>query len=95
MKNDIRFIPTHGNYQDLLSYRKAEIVYDLTFRTNSFPDPLIRPHGPPRKTRKRRAGSNRYEYLCAVTDELQRPLPVPHPEPDFGLKTVKLKFSAL
>jgi four helix bundle suffix protein len=32
MKNDIRFIPVHGNYQDLLSYRKAEIVYDLTYR---------------------------------------------------------------
>lgn len=26
------FIPPHGNYTDLLSYRKAEIVYDLTFR---------------------------------------------------------------
>ena len=26
------FIPPHGNYEDLLSYRKAEIVYDITFR---------------------------------------------------------------
>jgi four helix bundle protein len=26
------FIPAHGNYQELLSYRKVEIVYDLTFR---------------------------------------------------------------
>src|SRR5436309_10718105 len=26
------FIPPHGNYQDLLSYQKAEVVYDLTFR---------------------------------------------------------------
>ena len=26
------FIPAHGNYQDLLSYQKAEVVYDLTFR---------------------------------------------------------------
>src|SRR5438034_6279954 len=26
------FIPPHGNYQELLSYRKAEIVYDVTFR---------------------------------------------------------------
>lgn len=26
------FIPPHGNYQALLSYRKAEIVYDITFR---------------------------------------------------------------
>src|SRR5438034_9268031 len=26
------FIPPHGNYQELLSYRKAEIVYDITFR---------------------------------------------------------------
>ena len=26
------FIPPHGNYKTLLSYQKAEIVYDLTFR---------------------------------------------------------------
>jgi four helix bundle suffix protein len=26
------FIPPHGNYRDLLSYQKAEVVYDLTFR---------------------------------------------------------------
>ena len=26
------FIPPHGGYQDLLSYRKAEIVYDATVR---------------------------------------------------------------
>src|SRR5437763_1447744 len=26
------FIPSHGNYRELLSYRKAEIVFDLTFR---------------------------------------------------------------
>lgn len=26
------FIPPHGNYRELLSYKKAEIVYDLTFR---------------------------------------------------------------
>jgi four helix bundle suffix protein len=26
------FIPPHGNYEKLLSYRKAEIVYDLTYR---------------------------------------------------------------
>src|SRR6202790_4325014 len=26
------FIPAHGNYQELLSYRKAEVVYDLTYR---------------------------------------------------------------
>ena len=26
------FIPAHGNYQQLLSYQKAEVVYDLTFR---------------------------------------------------------------
>ena len=25
------FIPPHGNYQELLSYQKAEVVYDLTF----------------------------------------------------------------
>lgn len=31
MSND-GFIPVHGNYKQLLSYRKAEIVYDITFR---------------------------------------------------------------
>src|SRR6059058_3901933 len=26
------FIPPHGNYRELLSYRKAEVVYDVTYR---------------------------------------------------------------
>jgi four helix bundle suffix protein len=26
------FLPPHGNYKELLSFQKAEIVYDLTFR---------------------------------------------------------------
>jgi four helix bundle suffix protein len=26
------FLPPHGNYRDLLCYRKAEIAYDITFR---------------------------------------------------------------
>ncbi len=26
------FIPAHGNYHELLSYQKAEVIYDLTFR---------------------------------------------------------------
>ena len=26
------FIPPHGNYQELLSYQKTEVIYDLTFR---------------------------------------------------------------
>lgn len=26
------FIPPHGNYRQLLSYQKAEVVYDITFR---------------------------------------------------------------
>src|SRR5438874_11509551 len=26
------FLPAHGNYQELLSYQKAEVVYDFTFR---------------------------------------------------------------
>lgn len=30
--NSDSFIPPHGNYQELLSYQKAEVVYDLTFR---------------------------------------------------------------
>lgn len=30
--SDKSFIPPHGNYQDLLSYQKAEVIYDITFR---------------------------------------------------------------
>jgi four helix bundle suffix protein len=30
--DDAGFLPQHGNYQELLSYQKAEVVYDLTFR---------------------------------------------------------------
>lgn len=26
------FLPAHGNYRELLSYKKAEIIYDITFR---------------------------------------------------------------
>src|SRR5262245_33698506 len=26
------FIPPHGNYPELLSYQKAEVIYDLTYR---------------------------------------------------------------
>src|SRR5215469_2289631 len=32
MKADTGFIPPHGNYRELLSYRKAEVVYDLRYR---------------------------------------------------------------
>lgn len=32
LMKDNTFIPPHGNYQELLSYRKAAIVYDVTFR---------------------------------------------------------------
>ncbi|MBV9875810.1 MAG: four helix bundle protein [Verrucomicrobia bacterium] len=31
MSEETRFIPPHGNYRELLSYKKAEIVYDVTF----------------------------------------------------------------
>jgi len=31
-ENSPTFMPPHGNYQELLSYQKAEVVYDLTFR---------------------------------------------------------------
>ncbi len=24
------FLPPHGNYEELLSYQKAEVIYDLT-----------------------------------------------------------------
>lgn len=30
MKDDHRFIPPHGGYQELLSFKKARIVYDAT-----------------------------------------------------------------
>jgi four helix bundle suffix protein len=29
---DPGFIPPHGHYQELLSYQKAEVVYDVTYR---------------------------------------------------------------
>ena len=29
---DDKLLPPHGNYAELLSYQKAEVVYDLTFR---------------------------------------------------------------
>lgn len=32
LTEDTGFIPPHGNYQHLLSYQKAEVIYDLTFR---------------------------------------------------------------
>jgi four helix bundle suffix protein len=32
MKNNSGSIPAHGNYRKLLSYQKAEIVYDFTYR---------------------------------------------------------------
>jgi len=31
-KNNSTIILPHGNYQQLLSYQKAEVIYDLTFR---------------------------------------------------------------
>jgi four helix bundle suffix protein len=31
MSEETGLIPPHGNYRELLSYRKAEIVYDVTF----------------------------------------------------------------
>lgn len=31
MSEETRLIPPNGNYRELLSYRKAEIVYDVTF----------------------------------------------------------------
>jgi four helix bundle suffix protein len=32
MPDEPGFIPPHGNYRELLSYQKAELVYDITFR---------------------------------------------------------------
>jgi hypothetical protein len=32
MQEEPGFIPPHGGYKDLLSYQKAEIVYDVTYR---------------------------------------------------------------
>ncbi len=32
MPNQPGFIPSHGNYRELISYQKAEVIYDLTFR---------------------------------------------------------------
>ncbi|HQR36742.1 MAG TPA: four helix bundle protein [Blastocatellia bacterium] len=30
--DDRCFLPPHGNYEELLSYQKAEVVYHLTYR---------------------------------------------------------------
>src|ERR1700733_277262 len=30
--NNPGFIPPHGGYRELLSYQKAEVIYDLTYR---------------------------------------------------------------
>ena len=30
--NQQGFIPPHGNYRELLSYQKGEVIYDITFR---------------------------------------------------------------
>jgi hypothetical protein len=39
------FIPSHGGYQRLLSYQKAEIVYDATVSfCDRFIDPRSRTH---------------------------------------------------
>jgi four helix bundle suffix protein len=32
MTDEPGFIPPHGNYESLLSYRKAEVVFDITYR---------------------------------------------------------------
>ena len=32
LPDDSGFLPAGGNYQDLLSYKKSEIIYDFTFR---------------------------------------------------------------
>jgi four helix bundle protein len=32
MPPDESLLPPHGNYRELLSYQKAEVIYDLTFR---------------------------------------------------------------
>src|SRR5438874_1891590 len=38
------FIPAHGGYQKLLSYQKAQIVYDGTVRFCEAPPAKARPH---------------------------------------------------
>jgi len=32
MSDDETLLPPHGNYAELLSFQKAEVVYDITFR---------------------------------------------------------------
>ena len=32
---EAKFLHPHGNYSELLSYRKAEIIYVLTFKFDS------------------------------------------------------------
>jgi four helix bundle suffix protein len=35
MSSEERFLPLHGNYQELLSFQKAEVVYDITWDKDS------------------------------------------------------------
>jgi hypothetical protein len=45
------FIPPHGGYEQLLAYKKAEIIYDATVRfCDRFIDNLSRTHGELRNT---------------------------------------------
>ena len=32
MSDDHRFRPSYGNYAELLSFQKAEVVFEITFR---------------------------------------------------------------
>ena len=45
------FLPPHGNYAELLSFQKAEVVYDLTFRfcERMFKARLVHRNQPPKK----------------------------------------------
>ena len=54
----VRILPPRGDYQTLLSYQKAEVIYEITFRfCKRFPakgdrtvDQMVQAHAPANKT---------------------------------------------
>jgi len=61
-----RFIPPHGGYENLLSYRKAEIVYDATVKfCDRFIDKKSRTHD--QMVQAARSGNkNIAEGICPI-----------------------------
>jgi hypothetical protein len=77
MKDPLGFMPPHGNYSQLQSYLKAEVVYDLTYRfCHRFLSQKDRTIG--RMIQAARSASavtrtqptRNYRTFCEITDEI-------------------------